>query len=107
MDVNRGGDDSLGVLLCDSLNIHATLRRGDNDGALGCAVHKNSEVELSAGELALDNEDGVAETASGSGLLGDQLVTNHLVCENGGFAGTAWKCQMESALLAMEVAAYE
>ena len=89
VDVDRGGDDGLGVLLGDGLNVHTTLRRSDNDGALRGAVHEDGEVELSARELALDNVDGVAETTCGSGLLGDELVADHLVGEDGGFAGAA------------------
>ena len=89
VDVDGGGDDGLGVLLGHGLNVHATLRRGDDDGALGGAVHEDGEVELAAGELALDNVDGVAETTCGSGLLGDELVTDHLVSKDGGFAGPA------------------
>jgi hypothetical protein len=89
VDVDRGGDDGLGLLLCDGLNVHATLRRSDDNRALGCAVHEDGEVELAARKLALDDEDGVAETSSGSGLLGDELVADHLVGEDGGLAGTA------------------
>jgi hypothetical protein len=89
VDVDGGGDDGLGVLLGDGLDIHATLRRGDDDRALGGAVHEDGEVELAAGELALDDVDGVAETTSGSGLLGDELVADHLVGQDGGFAGPA------------------
>ena len=88
VDVDGGGDDGLGVLLGDGLNVHTTLRRSHDDGALRSAVHEDGKVELSARELALDNEDGVAETTCGSGLLGDELVADHLVGEDGGFAGT-------------------
>jgi hypothetical protein len=86
VDVDGGGDDGLGVLLCDRLNVHATLRRGDDDGALRGAVHEDGEVELAARKLAVDNVDGVAETTCGSGLLGDELVADHLVGEDGGLA---------------------
>jgi hypothetical protein len=89
VDVDGGGDDGLGVLLCDSLNVHTTLRRSNDDGALGSAIHEDGEVELSAGKLALDNEDGIAEPSGGSSLLGDELVADHLVGKDGGFAGPA------------------
>jgi len=45
------------------------------------------EVEFSAGELALANVDAVAEAAFGAGLLGDELVADHLVSEHFGFGG--------------------
>lgn len=89
VDVDGGGDDSLGVLLSNGLDVHTSLRRGDDDGALRGAVHEDGEVELSARKLALDDEDGVAETTCGSGLLGDELVADHLLGEDGGFAGPA------------------
>lgn len=79
VDVDGGGDDRIGALLGDGLNVHTTLGRGDDDGALGATVHEDGEVELAAGELALANVDGVAETASGTGLLGDELVADHLL----------------------------
>jgi len=64
------------------------LRRSNDNRSLRCAVHEDGEVELSARKLALDDEDGVAEPAGGSSLLCDELVTDHLVCEDGGFPGT-------------------
>jgi hypothetical protein len=87
VDVDRGGDDGLGVLLGDGLDVHATLARGNDDGALAGAVHEDGQVELAAGEFALDDVDGVAETTRGSGLLGDELVADHLVGEDRGLAG--------------------
>ena len=98
VDVNGGGDDGLGVLLGDGLDVHATLRRGDDDGTLRGAVHEDGEVELSARKLALDDVDGVAETTCGSGLLGDELVADHLVGEDGGFAGAALLLELGRAV---------
>lgn len=82
VDVDGSGDDGLGVLLGNGLDVHTTLRRGDDDGTLRGAVHEDGEVELATGELALDDVDGVAETTCGSGLLGDELVADHLVGED-------------------------
>lgn len=87
VDVDVGGVDSIGVLLGDTLNVHAALRRGHDDGALGATVHEDGEVELAAGELALADVDGVAETALSTGLLGDELVTDHLLGEHLGLGG--------------------
>lgn len=88
VDVDGGGEDGFWGILGDGLNVHTTLRRGDNDGALGGSVHENGEVELSSGKLALDNVDGVADTAALASLLGDELVTNHLVGEDLSLLGT-------------------
>src|SRR5699024_8876527 len=66
VDVDGSGDDSFGVFLGNSLNVHTTLRRGDNDGGLRATVHENGEVEFPAGELALTDVDGIASTASGA-----------------------------------------
>ena len=82
VDIDGGGDDRIGVLLGDGLDIHATLGGGDNDGALSATVHEDGKVELATGELALANVDGVTDTAGSTGLLGDELVTDHLVGEN-------------------------
>jgi hypothetical protein len=56
-------------------------------------VHENGKVEFATGELALDNVDGVAETASGTGLLCDQFVSDHLVGEHLGFGGAEMQYQ--------------
>lgn len=82
LDVNRSGDDGLGVLLGDGLNVHTTLRRGDNDGALRGAVHEDSKVELAASELALTDVDRVAKTTSSASLLRDELLSDHLASEH-------------------------
>jgi len=79
VDVNVSGDDSLRVLLRNGLDVHATLGRRDDDGALRGAVHQDGQVELTAGELALADVNGIAETAGGARLLGDELVADHLL----------------------------
>lgn len=79
VDVNIGGVDGVGVLLGNRLDIHAALRRGDDDGALGSTIHENSKIELATRKLAFTDVDRVAETALGASLLGDELVTNHLL----------------------------
>lgn len=106
VDVDVSGVDGIGVLLGDTLNVHATLGRGDNDGALRSAVHEDGEVELAAGELALADVDGAAETALGARLLGDELVADHLLGEHLGLgrgvddANTALETVVEGALSA-------
>jgi len=87
VDVNVGCDDGFGVLLGDTLDIDTTLGGRDDNGALRGAVHEDSEVELAAGELALADVDGAAETALGASLLGDKLVADHLVGEHLGLGG--------------------
>jgi hypothetical protein len=54
---------------------------------LSLTVHEDGKVEFATGELAFDNVDGIAETASGAGLFCDQLVSDHLVGEHLGFGG--------------------
>ena len=93
VNVDMRSNDSFGVLLGNSLDVHTTLRRSDDHRALGGAVHEDSEVEFSAGKLALDDVDGIAEPTSGSGLLGDELMANHLVGEDRCFTGSAHSCQ--------------
>lgn len=81
VDIDVGGQDSIGVLLGDGLNVHTALRGGDNDGSLAGTVHEDGEVELATGELALADVDGAAETAISASLLGDEVVANHLLGE--------------------------
>jgi len=88
LDVDWGRDDGLGVFFGDSLDIHTTLRRCDDHGALGTTVHQDSEIELTAGELALADENGVAVTAGSASLLGDELVADHLRGEHLGLGRT-------------------
>ena len=88
VDINGGGDDGIGVLLGDSLDIHTTLGGGDNDGALGSTVHEDGEVEFATSELALTDQDGVARTTTGTGLLGNELVADHLLGEHLGLGRT-------------------
>lgn len=82
VDVDVVGVNRLGVLLGDTLDIHTTLRRGHDNGTLGGTVHEDSQVELAASKLALANVDGVAETATGAGLLSDEVVADHLFGEH-------------------------
>lgn len=81
VDVNVCGVDGIGVLLSNTLNVHATLRRRHDDGTLGGTVHEDGQVELAASELALANVDGAAETAASASLLGDELVADHVLGE--------------------------
>jgi len=104
VDIDVGGGNGIGVLLGNALNVNATLRRGNNDWSLRSTVHEDSEVELATSELALADVDGAAETASSASLLGDQLVTDHLLSEHLGLGGrvddanTALEAIVESAL---------
>ena len=88
VDIDGGSDDSLGALLGDSLDIHTTLGGGDDHGATSGAVQEDSEVEFTAGELALANVDRVTDTATGASLLGDELLTDHLASEHLGLGRT-------------------
>lgn len=104
VDVDVGGVDGFGVLLGDTLNVHATLGRRNNDGALRSTVHEDGEVELAASELALADVDSAAETTLGASLLGDELVADHLLGEHLGLGGgvddanTALEAVVEGAL---------
>lgn len=104
VDVDVGGRDGFGVLLGDSLNVHTTLGGGHDDGGLAGTVHEDGKVELAAGELALADVDGAAETASSTSLLGNQVVANHLLSEHLSLVGrvddadTALQAVVESTL---------
>jgi len=87
VDVDLCGDDGIGVLLGDGLNVHTTLGGSNDNGALAGSVHKNGEVELAAGKLALDNVDRVTDAALLASLLCDELVSDHLVGEDRGLLG--------------------
>lgn len=87
LDVDVGGDDGVGGLLGNGLNVHAALRRRDNDRGLGGTVHEDGQVELAASKLALANVNRIAQTAASASLLGDELVANHLVGEHLGLVG--------------------
>lgn len=88
VDIDGGGDDGIGVLLGDGLDVHTTLGGGHDDGGLGGTVHEDGEVELATGELALADQDGVARAASGAGLLGDEVLADHLAGEHLGLGRT-------------------
>lgn len=87
VNVDVGGGDGVGALLGDCLNVHAALGGGDDDGSLRGTIHEDGEIELAAGKLALANVNSAAEAAVGAGLLGDELVTNHLLGEHLGLVG--------------------
>lgn len=82
VDVNVVGVDSVGGLLGNGLNVHTTLGRGDDNGALAGAVHEDGQVELTTSKLALADVDRVAETAASTRLLGDEVVADHLLGEH-------------------------
>lgn len=88
VNINGSGEDGIGVLLGDGLDIHTTLGRGDDDGATGSTVQEDSEVELTASELALTDVDRVTGATSGTSLLGDELLADHLVGEHLGLGRT-------------------
>lgn len=94
VDVNGGSDDGIGVLLGDGLDIHTTLGGGNNHGSLGSTVHEDGKVEFPTGELALTDQDGVARATAGTGLLGNELVADHLFGEHLGLGRTK-SCQLD------------
>lgn len=104
VDVDVGRSDGIGLLLGNGLNVDTSLGRRDDDGGLGSTVHQDSQVELAAGKLALANVDGIAQTAAGARLLGDELVANHLLGKHLGLVGgvddtdTALEAVVESSL---------
>lgn len=95
VDIHGVRLDCARVRLGNFLDIHASLRGSDDDGALTGAVHEDGEVEFAAGELAFDDVDGVAGTAGGTGLFRDELVADHFFGESAGFGGPGGRGRLE------------
>lgn len=79
VDVNGEGVDGIGGLGGNTLNVHTSLRRSNDDGLLGGSVHENGNVGLSSDELSLHNVDGGHGLTLGTSLLGEDLVVEHLL----------------------------
>lgn len=78
LKVKSGGDDSLGGVVSDILNVHTSLVGGDEDGGTSCSVVEDGSVVLLLRGHSLGEHDGVADSTGGTSLLGDELVTEHL-----------------------------
>lgn len=87
VDIDFCRDDGVGAFFGDGLDVHASLRRGDDDGALRLSVHQDGEVEFPSRKLPLADVHGVADPSRRAGLLGYELVPDHLVGEHLGFGG--------------------
>lgn len=87
VDVNGEGVDGVGVLGGNTLNVHSTLGGSNNDGLLGGSVHEDGHVGLSSHKLSLHNVDGGHGLTLGSGLLGEDLVVEHLLGVHLGLGG--------------------
>lgn len=104
VDVNGEGVDGIGVLGGNTLNVHTSLGRSDNDRLLGGSVHEDGNVGLSSHKLSLHNVDGSHRLTLGTGLLGEDLVVEHLLGVHLGLGGggdeldTALEAVVEVAL---------
>ncbi|KAH3664244.1 hypothetical protein OGAPHI_004596 [Ogataea philodendri] len=76
--VHRELLDGIWVFLGNSLDVHTSLGGSNNQGRLVLSVHDDGQVCLLLGVLSLNNVHGRDNLTSGTGLLGDQLVANHL-----------------------------
>jgi len=88
VDIDLRRDDGVRAFFGDGLDVHASLRRGDDDGALRLSVHHNGEVEFPPRKLPLADVHGVADPSRRACLLGHELVPDHLVGEHLGFGGS-------------------
>lgn len=82
------GDDGIGSLLGNVLNVHTALAGGDEHGTTGGSVVEDSGVVLFLWGHSLGEHDGVTDSAGGTSLLGDELVAKHLVGVLLGLTGT-------------------
>ena len=85
MYIDVCSDDSFWGFFGYGLDVHATLRGSDDDGGLRLTVHEDGEVEFPAGEFAFAYVDSIAKAPGRAGLLGHELVADHLVGEHFGF----------------------
>lgn len=81
LDIDGDLDNGVGVLLGNRLNVDTTLGGADDDGTGRLAVHQDGKVVLVAGVLALTDVHSIARLTGSTGLLRDQLVTEHLLGE--------------------------
>lgn len=96
--VQGSGDDGIGSLLGNVLNVHTTLAGGDEHGTTGGSVVEDSRVILFLRGHSLSEHDGVTDSAGGTGLLGDEFVAKHLFGVLLGLSGTvkiARICQLK------------
>lgn len=95
--VQGSGDDGIGSLLGNVLNVHTTLAGGDEHGTTGGSVVEDSRVVLFLGGHSLGEHDGVTDSAGGTGLLGDEFVAKHLFGVLLGLSGTVKIARIPSA----------
>lgn len=95
--VQGSGDDGIGSLLGNVLNVHTTLAGGDEHGTTGGSVVEDSRVVLFLRGHSLGEHDGVTDSAGGTGLLGDEFVAKHLFGVLLGLSGTVKIARIPSA----------
>lgn len=95
--IQRSGDDGIGSLLGNVLNVHTTLAGGDEHGTTGGSVVEDSCVVLFLRGHSLGEHDGVTDSAGGTGLLGDEFVAKHLFGVLLGLSGTVKIARISSA----------
>jgi len=78
-NVDRLLEDQVRGLLGNGLNVHATLGAGNEHGATGGAVHEDGKVELASNVQSLGHHHSLDGHTLGGGLLGDQVVAEHLL----------------------------
>jgi len=66
-------------LLGDGLDVHAALGAGNQNRATGGAVHEDGEVELAGDVQGLGHHHCLDGHTLRGGLLGDQVVAEHLL----------------------------
>ena len=81
LEVDLGGHDRVGVLLGNLLNRGTALVRRDDHRKLRNAVVEDSNVVLVRGSTGLGDHHAVAQTATSTSLLRDELGANHLARE--------------------------
>lgn len=98
VDINGKLEDALRLGLGDFFDVHTTVRtRNDprnqfipsnHHGATHTSVEENGKVEFLLDVHSTAHEDLLAENALGAGLLGVELVADHLLSVIGNFLGT-------------------
>jgi hypothetical protein len=76
--VDDDADDGVGLRGRDLLDLHAACRRGDDDDALGAAVHDEREVELLGDVGRFLDVEARDKLAAGTGLVRHELLAEQV-----------------------------
>ena len=91
--VDGGGDNRTGVFSCNFFDVHTTLVGCDKNDTLGNTVVEYGDVVFMGRVAAFCEHDCVAYPSSCTGLLGDELVANHLAGVFFSLLGTTAPCK--------------